>query len=69
MIDLKHPLAVLACRLPWDQIESTLTPFFERRNRAGRIIQGDDLFGKVAQFSMTVNTHGLFWQYSNLVVK
>ena len=49
MIDLKHPLAVLACRLPWDQIESTLAPFFERRNRSGRIIQGDDLFGTTAQ--------------------
>jgi len=49
MIDLKHPLAVLACRLPWDQIETTLAPFFERRNRSGRIIQGDDLFGTSAQ--------------------
>jgi IS5 family transposase len=49
MIDLRHPLAVLAKRLPWDQIEITLAPTFERRNRAGRVIQGDDLFGITAQ--------------------
>ncbi len=44
MIDLKHPLAVLACRLPWDQNESALAPFCERRNRASCIIEGDDWF-------------------------
>lgn len=26
MIDLRHPLAVLAPRLPWDRIEQTLAP-------------------------------------------
>ena len=45
MIDLGHPLAVLARRLPWNQIEVALAPAFERRNRAGRVIQGDDMFG------------------------
>lgn len=30
MIDLKHPLAVLASRLPWAQLESTLAPAFAR---------------------------------------
>ena len=28
MIDLKHPLAVLAQRLPWAQIDASLAPFF-----------------------------------------
>ena len=28
MIDLKHPLAVLANRMRWDQIETALVPVF-----------------------------------------
>jgi IS5 family transposase len=49
MIDLQHPLAVLSMRLPWSQIEEALAPAFARRNRAGRVIQGDDLFGTTSQ--------------------
>jgi len=49
MIDLQHPLAVLSKRLPWGQIEAALAPAFERRNRAGRVNQGDDLFGATTQ--------------------
>lgn len=45
MIDLKHPLAVLASRMPWDQIEASLAPSFARKDRAGKTIAGDDLFG------------------------
>jgi IS5 family transposase len=45
MIDLRHPLAALAQRLPWDQIEAALAPAFARRDRAGRVIEGEDLFG------------------------
>jgi len=45
MIDLRHPLAVLANRMPWAQIESTLAPAFERQNRSGQAVQGSDLFG------------------------
>lgn len=45
MIDLRHPLAVLAKRMPWAQIESTLAPAFERRNRSGQAVEGSDLFG------------------------
>ena len=33
MIDLRHPLAVLARRMPWASIEATLAPMFERRAR------------------------------------
>ena len=28
MIDMRHPLVVLAARLPWDRIETALTPKF-----------------------------------------
>jgi IS5 family transposase len=45
MIDLKHPLAALAQRLPWNQIEAALAPAFARREREGRVIEGKDLFG------------------------
>jgi len=45
MIDLRHPLAVLANRLPWPQIEAALAAVFERKNRQGKVMEIDDLFG------------------------
>ncbi|MGF6368075.1 hypothetical protein OKW40_000825 [Paraburkholderia sp. RAU6.4a] len=48
MIDLRHPLAVLATRMPWVSIEATLTPVFERRAREGRVNDDVDLFGSAA---------------------
>jgi IS5 family transposase len=45
MIDLRHPLAVLALRMPWAQIESNLAPCFVHRDRAGRSVEGMDHFG------------------------
>ncbi len=45
MIDLRHPLAVLARRIPWGQLEGALAPSFERQDRAGRVVAVDDLFG------------------------
>ena len=42
MIDLRHPLAVLATRLPWAQIEAALAPCFARRVRDGRVLAQDD---------------------------
>lgn len=55
MIDLRHPLAVLATRMPWSQIESNLAPVFEHRDRAGRVIEGSDLYGP----TMTVASAGI----------
>ncbi|MGH9887132.1 MAG: IS5 family transposase, partial [bacterium] len=48
MIDLRHPLAVLATRMPWSQIEATLAPIFERKARAGQTVVGEDMFGPTA---------------------
>jgi IS5 family transposase len=45
MIDLKHPLVVLGNRLPWAQIEAALAPAFARREREGKSVASDDLFG------------------------
>ena len=45
MIDLRHPLAVLASRMPWPQIEASLAPVFAHRNRKGDLLEGADMFG------------------------
>ena len=45
MLNLSDPLAVLARRLAWDQIEAAVAAKFERQNRAGQILEGQDLFG------------------------
>jgi IS5 family transposase len=43
MINLRHPLAVLATRLPWGVIEAALAPKFERKDRPGQVIEGQDM--------------------------
>ena len=45
MIDLRHPLAVLATRLPWSQIETELASIWRRDSRPGVLPEGEDLFG------------------------
>ena len=45
MIDLRHPLAVLATRMPWADIEASLAPAFAHRDRKGRVVEGADMFG------------------------
>ena len=42
---LRHPLAVLATRLPWAVIEASLAPRFERKDRPGQLIAGQDMLG------------------------
>jgi len=48
MINLNDPLAVLATRLPWDQIETALAQKFEHQNRTGQILKDQDMFGSTA---------------------
>jgi Transposase domain (DUF772) len=45
MINLRDPLAVLATRLPWAQIEALLAPRFEHLVREGDTLQRSDLLG------------------------
>ena len=45
MIDLRHPLAVLANRMPWQEIQASLAHLFARQVRAGKKIEDSDLFG------------------------
>jgi len=51
MIDLRHPLAVLANRMPWAQIEAALSPAFARKNRSGQVAADSDLFGTSLQIA------------------
>ena len=48
MIDLRHPLAVLANRMPWQEIEASLAQRWARQAKAGKKIEGFDLFGPVS---------------------
>jgi IS5 family transposase len=45
MVDLRHPLAVLASRMPWAQIEAALAPALAHKDRKGRTVEGADMFG------------------------
>ena len=45
MINLNDPSAVLAARLPWNQIETAVAAKFERQNRTGEILKAQDMFG------------------------
>ena len=48
MIDLRHPLAVLANRMPWQEIEASLAQRWARQLKGGKKIEDLDLFGPVS---------------------
>ena len=45
MVDPRHPLVVLASRMPWPQIEAALAPALAHKDRKGRTVEGADMFG------------------------
>ena len=49
MIDLRHPLAVLAGRLPWAAIEVAVAPKLVPAARPAQQLSGQDLLGPFAQ--------------------
>jgi IS5 family transposase len=49
MIDMRHPLAVLAQRMPWGEIEAALAPLLAHKDRAGQVVEDTDLFGPTAE--------------------
>jgi transposase, IS5 family len=51
MIDMRHPLAVLATRMPWAAIEAALAPLLAHKDRSGRVVEDADLFGPTAQLA------------------
>jgi IS5 family transposase len=51
MIDLRHPLAVLANRMPWQEIEASIAHRFAKQARAGKTLLDADLFGSTVSVS------------------
>ena len=49
MIDLRHPLAVLASRMPWQEIEARVAHLFVRKAHAGVAMPDLDMFGEKPQ--------------------
>jgi hypothetical protein len=45
MINLYDPLAVLAKRLPWSQIETAIATKFEQQSRVSQVLQSENLSG------------------------
>ena len=48
MIDLRHPLAVLATKLPWQAIEAAVSSKFAHQDRPAKSVTVDSLFGAQA---------------------
>jgi IS5 family transposase len=46
MIDLRHSLAVLSSRMPWQQIEASAAHLFSRKAHVGLAMPDLDLFGE-----------------------
>ena len=49
VFDARHPLAVLASRMPWQQIEASVAQVFSRKGRTGQALPDLDLFGEQVQ--------------------
>jgi transposase, IS5 family len=58
MIDLRHPLAVLASRMPWQEIEARVAHLFCRKGRAGVAMPDLDLFGEQVQRAPVASNAG-----------
>jgi hypothetical protein len=51
LVDPRHPLAVLARKMPWSEIEAALAPAFAHKDRNGRSVEGADMFGSTLSVS------------------
>ncbi|WJJ94250.1 transposase [Neopusillimonas aromaticivorans] len=49
MIDLRHPLAVLSSRMPWQELEARVAHLFVRKAHTGVAMPDLDLFGEKPQ--------------------
>jgi IS5 family transposase len=58
MIDLRHPLAVLASRMPWQEIEARVAQVFSRKGRSGVAMPDLDLFGEQTQRAAVASNAG-----------
>lgn len=58
MIDLRHPLAVLASRMPWQEIEARVAQTLSRKGRAAVAMPDLDLFGEQVQRAAVASNAG-----------
>ena len=59
MIDMRHPLVVLAARLPWQPIEQALAPKFAHQDQPAKQLSSADLLGqREVQFGGGVSNAG-----------
>ena len=58
MIDLRHPLCVLSSRMPWQQIEASVSHLFMRKARSSVAMPDLDLFGEAPVVSGRVSNAG-----------
>lgn len=58
MIDLRHPLAVLASRMPWQEIEAAVAHRFVRKAHQGQAMPDLDLFGEKPQRQASASKAG-----------
>lgn len=58
MIELRHPLAVLASRMPWQEIEAQVAQVFCRKGRSGLAMPDLDLFGEQVQRAPVASNAG-----------
>jgi hypothetical protein len=42
IIDLRHPLAVLSSRMPWQELEASVSHLFVKKVRAGKVLDEAD---------------------------
>jgi transposase, IS5 family len=58
MIDLRHPLAVLSSRMPWQEIEARVAHLFVRKAHTGVAMTDLDLFGEKPQRKAVTSNAG-----------
>lgn len=58
MIDLRHPLAVLASRMPWQEMETRVAHRLVRKAHAGVALPDLDLFGEKPQRQASASKAG-----------
>ena len=58
MIDLRHPLAVLASRMPWQESEASVAHRFVRKAYEGQAMPDLDLFGEKPQRQASASKAG-----------
>ncbi len=66
MIDLRHSLAVLASRMPWQELEANVAHLLVRKAHEGKSMPDLDLFGEKPQRVASPSNAGRpVWRYAS----